>query len=232
MTHLLRNIIALGCFAGFATVNGCAAQTDPEGSDQQQGAAAPPVGEAQQASYYDGFNLCNISPGPAPKNDSCAQFICAPGKYGGLNHPSCCTSQWDGSCVLEALQFCAAGNECTSCPSFSPYLPGRSLCDVGSAFDYGCPGFAWDENLPPPCIAQVCNSSPACCESSWSDKYNCRSLANQYCGAGCLVKDPPGGGLPPGGGGPPGGGLPPGGGDGGGDGGHGPGHGHGPGDGH
>jgi len=206
MTHLLRNVIALGCFAGLATVYGCSAQTGPEGSDPQE-VDGTPVGVAQEAgrgsssssSSSSGgvtqFNSCNISQTPIPVTDPCGSILCGP-----VGDTFCCKTEFDGQCVNEALSFCRnlqfpfspAQAFCTSCPGtptiFNPF-PFPNICSVLSVgFDFGCPGASWDENLPPPgCAARVCEQSPLCCEQAWNDTNNCRVLADRLCQAGCGV---------------------------------------------
>jgi len=178
MAHLFRNIVALGCFAGFAAVNGCGAQTGPEGSDQQDETSAAPTDEAHEgpeARHVRGAvdpDYCNIGPAITASDSNCANTVC-----NLIGDKACCTTAWSGNCVQEALAYCRSatfgGPVTCSCT--------HSVCTTGASLDYGCPGAS---TFVPQCVARVC-SAPGmsyCCTGTWDG--NCVTAAKNLCFGG------------------------------------------------
>ena len=98
-------------------------------------------------------------PQPGCEEQSCCAAICQ------LN-PTCCTVDWDQTCVDLANTYCSGGNQCGTWNVGSCLIPNDTpFCD------------------DPACCQAVCTIDPSCCINTW-DSF-CVSRAAQRCLRGC-----------------------------------------------
>lgn len=103
---------------------------------------------------------------PTCANAACCATVCAA-------DPFCCSTTWDGTCVVYAELFCTATPvECGTA--------GQGACDTVHA-DPGCADAT--------CCTAVCAIDPSCCSSSWDSI--CVQLAGSSCSS-CSLTCPAG----------------------------------------
>jgi len=109
--------------------------------------------------------------------DPCATTVCN-------GDPFCCTDNWDGTCVSEAIMkcgttccgdgLCIGGNTCAACPQDCGDCGcAHSVCEEGEALSKtGCHAL---------CPEEVCATTPSCCGGYGWEK-PCIDKAAMLCG--------------------------------------------------
>jgi hypothetical protein len=153
----IRYVLGFGC-SMIAALAACSSTSPDRGTM---------VGTIEQQAVACAHPVCAAGVKLDTDCDTCATTVCS-------KDPYCCTTQWDPTCVGEAMGLC--GVDCNATDA-GPSTCSHPVCAAGPALVPTCEA----------CATTVCSKDPYCCTTQWDP--TCVGEAMGLCGVDCNATD-------------------------------------------